>query len=184
MPNLTDYTSYADAQRLFSSERLWELFDGTRDRLNIGHECIDRHAAPGRVALRVAHAQGPDETIDFAELATWSSRFAHWLEAERVMPGDRVAIMLEPSLAFYAAMFGTIKRGAVAVPLFTLFGVDGVRLRTRDCTPRLLLTTSDKATQLAQLDNVRVLAADAVFMAALTAYPNKYEPRTRSSDLA
>jgi acetyl-CoA synthetase len=184
MPNLTDYTSYADAQRLFSSERLWELFDGTRDRLNIGHECIDRHAAPGRVALRVAHAQGPDETIDFAELATWSSRFAHWLEAERVMPGDRVAIMLEPSLAFYAAMFGTIKRGAVAVPLFTLFGVDGVRLRTRDCTPRLLLTTSDKATQLAQLDTVRVLAADAVFMAALTAYPNKYEPRTRSSDLA
>ena len=35
--------------------------------------------------------------------------------------------MLEPSLPFYAALFGAMKRGAVAVPLFTLFGPDGVR---------------------------------------------------------
>ena len=53
--------------------------------------------------------------------------------------------MLEPSLPFYAALFGTMKRGAVAVPLFTLFGADGVRLRTKDCTPSLLLTTPEKA---------------------------------------
>ena len=184
MPNLTDYTSYADAQRLFSTERLWELFDGTREYLNICHECVDRHAAPGRVALRVAHSEGPDETIDFTELAKWSSCFAHWLEAEGVMPGDRVAIMLEPSLAFYAAMFGAIKRGAVAVPLFTLFGVDGVGLRTRDCAPRLLLTTTDKANLVAELSDVRVIAMDDAFMAALTAHPNRYEPRTKSSDLA
>ena len=37
--------------------------------------------------------------------------------------------MLEPSLPFYAALFGAMKHGAVAVPLFTLFGPDGVRLR-------------------------------------------------------
>ena len=43
--------------------------------------------------------------------------------------------MLEPSLPFYAALFGAMKRGAIAVPLFTLFGPDGVRLRTQDCTP-------------------------------------------------
>ena len=49
--------------------------------------------------------------------------------------------MLEPSLAFYAALFGAMKLGAIAVPLFTLFGPDGVRLRVDDCTPRLLLTT-------------------------------------------
>ena len=104
MANLTDYTTYADAQRRFSTARLWELFDGNRERLNIGHECIDRHAVPGRVALRVAHADGRDETIDFAELAAWSSRFAHWLTAEGVMQGDCVAVMLDPSLAFYAAM--------------------------------------------------------------------------------
>jgi len=184
MPLLTDYTTYADAQRQFSTARLWDLFDGDRQHLNIAHECVDRHATPGRVALRVAHAEGPDETIGFAELSAWSSRFANWLAAQGVQPSDRVAIMLEPSLPFYAALFGTIKRGAVAVPLFTLFGADGVRLRTQDCTPSLLLTTPEKAASLNGLDTPRIVAADEKFTAVLAAHPDRYQPATASADLA
>ena len=56
-----------------------------------------------------------------------------------VEPGDRVAIKLEPSRAFYAAVFGAMKAGAIAVPLFTLFGPDGVKLRVEDCKPKLLI---------------------------------------------
>jgi acetyl-CoA synthetase len=184
MPKLTDYTAYADAQRHFSTARLWELFDGNRDRLNIGWECVDRHVSGDRIALRVAHAEGHDETISFAALAATSSRVAHWLAAQGVMPNDRVAIMLEPGLAFYAALFGVVKRGAVAVPLFTLFGADGVALRTRDCAPRLLLTTPEKAVTLTGLDDVRIVAADAAFIAALAGYADRYEPKTAASDMA
>jgi acetyl-CoA synthetase len=184
MLKLTDYVTYADAQRRFSTARLWELFDGNRQRLNIAHECVDRYASPARVAVRVAHADGRDETIGFAELAAWSSRFAHWLAAEGVTQGDRVAIMLEPSLPFYAALFGAMKRGAVAVPLFTLFGAEGVALRTRDCAPSLLLTTPEKAAVLAGLDGPRVVAADEAFLAALRVFPERYEPETAATDLA
>ena len=56
MQRLTDFTSYADAQRHFSKPALWALFDGDRARFNIAHECVDRHAAEDRVALRIAHA--------------------------------------------------------------------------------------------------------------------------------
>jgi acetyl-CoA synthetase len=184
MPRLTDLTSYADAQRHFSTAGLWALFDGTREKLNIGWECVDRHVSGDRVALRVAHAEGVDETISFAALATASSRFAHWLAAQGVMAGDRVAIMLEPGLAFYAALFGSVKRGAVAVPLFTLFGADGVALRTRDCSPAVLLTTADKAAALAGLDGVRVVVADAAFMSVLEGFPARYEPVTAAADMA
>ena len=59
--------------------------------------------------------------------------------------------MLEPSLAFYAALFGAMKPGAVAVPLFTLFGPDGVRLRVDDCTPKLLVDECGEAPSLAEL---------------------------------
>ena len=59
--------------------------------------------------------------------------------------GDRVAIMLEPSRAFYVGVFGAMKLGAIAVPLFTLFGPDGVRLRVEDCAPQLLVTNAEKA---------------------------------------
>ena len=170
---LTDYTSYADAQCHFAPARLWELFDGDRDRLNIAHECIDRYSAdPDRIAIRIAHGDGHDEAITFRTIAEQSSRYAHWLSEMGVVPGDRVAIMLEPSLAFYAALFGTMKLGAIAVPLFTLFGPDGVRLRLDDCSPRLLLTTSDKVQSLGAL-SIPIIAQDEVFCGGFVAVSDR-----------
>jgi acetyl-CoA synthetase len=184
MARLTDYTSYADAQRQFSAAALWELFDGNRESLNIAHECVDRHAGAGRVAVRVAHADGRDEVVTFAELSAWSARFAHWLAARGVERGDRVAIMLEPSLAFYAALFGAIKRGAIAVPLFTLFGPDGLRLRVADCTPRLLITNPEKADTARAGGHVDVVIADETLLAALAAHPDRHDTRSAPDELA
>ena len=182
---LTEYTSYADAQRHFSGAALWALFDGDRDRLNITHECIDRWAGdPSRVAIRIAYADGSDESLTFAALSEWAARFAHWLNADGVRPGDRVAIMLEPSLPFYAALFGTMKQGAVAVPLFTLFGPDGVRLRVDDCPPALLLTTSE-GDEIGRLPGTRVVVPDADFMQrSATASMRLSQPATAADDMA
>ncbi len=181
---LTDYTSYADAQLHFASARLWDLFDGDRERLNIAHECIDRHATdPNRIAIRIAHADGQDEAISFRTIADMSSRYAHWLSDIGVAPGDRVAIMLEPSLAFYASLFGAMKLGVIAVPLFTLFGPDGVRLRINDCSPRLLLTNAEKADALGSL-SLPVVAQDDAFHEGVLRYPTDFKPVTRGDDLA
>jgi acetyl-CoA synthetase len=181
---LTDYTSYADAQMHFASAHLWDLFDGDRERLNIAHECIDRHATdPHRIAIRIAHAEGRDEAISFRTIADMSSRYAHWLADMGVAPGDRVAIMLEPSLAFYASLFAAMKLGAIAVPLFTLFGPDGVRLRIDDCSPRLLLTTADKADALGSL-SLPVIAQDDAFHDVVSRYPVDFKAVTRGDDLA
>jgi acetyl-CoA synthetase len=184
MARLTDYTTYADAQRHCSGAALWELFDGNRQALNIAHECVDRHAGTGRVAVRVAHADGGDEAITFAELSEWSARFAHWLKDRGVERGDRVAIMLEPSLAFYAALFGAIKRGAIAVPLFTLFGPDGVRLRVADCAPRLVITNAENAETARAGAGADVIVADQAWLASLTTYPAEYDARSTPDELA
>ena len=184
MTSLLDYTSYADAQRHFSSAGLWALFDGGRDWLNIGHECLDRHAAGDRVAVRLAHADGRDEALTFRALAATSSRVAHWLEGRGIRAGDRVALMLEPSPAFYAGLFGAAKMGAIAVPLFTLFGPDGLRLRVEDCRPRLLLTSAEKAPIAAGIPDLEAVVADDAFLAGLAHYPARFETRTRPDDLA
>lgn len=181
MAALTDYTSYADAQRHFNRAALWAMFDGDRDRLNITHECIHRWAGdPTRVAIRIACADGSDETLTFAALSEWAARFAHWLNEIGVRRGDRVAIMLEPSLAFYAALFGTMQQGAVAVPLFTLFGPDGVRLRVDDCRPSLLLTTSD----IGSVSGTRVVVPDSDFMRDLQRFDTSFAPTTTADDMA
>ena len=85
--------------------------------------------------------------------------------------GERVAIMLDPSLAFYGALFGAVRRGAIAVPLFTLFGPEGLALRIGDCSPRVLLVERDAERWQAQFPDVRVVAVDGSFEAALAAQP-------------
>ena len=53
-------------------------------------------------------------------------------------------------------------------------------LRTRDCAPRLLLTTPGKVAALGIVGRRRVVvAADDAFMAALARLPDTYEPRPR-----
>src|SRR5689334_1383166 len=121
MAKLSEYTRYAEAQAHAHSSALWELFDGSREHLNIAHECVIRHAdGSGRTAVRIAHADGTDEMLSFDRIAAGAARFAHWLESNGIRPGDRIAFMLEPSLAFYLSLFGAMMRGAISVPLFTL----------------------------------------------------------------
>ena len=180
---LSDFTSYADAQRHFSKQALWELFDGDRERLNIGHECVDRHA-PERIAVRIAHGNGNVEMLSFGQLHAGSNQFANWLISQGVQKGDRVAVMLEPSPAFYLALFGTMKMGAVAVPLFTLFGPDGLRLRLNDCSPNILLTTSDLAPSSGHAPHVAVHIADTAFLEKIKAQPAAFTPNTSADDMA
>ena len=184
MTQLTDYTDYADAQAHCSTDKLWELFDGNRECMNIAHECVDRHAGGGRTAIVLVRANGEDESLGFAELAQDSSRFAHYLVAQGVRPGDRVAVMLEPSREFYVAMFGAMKMGAIAVPLFTLFGPDGIRLRIQDCQPSMLVTNAEKAPLVSPTDALQVVVADAGLMHSIQAYPAHFDCRTRGDDLA
>ena len=182
MAKLTDYVSYADAQRHFSKEALWDLFDGDRAHLNIAHECLDRHDRE-RVAVRIAHGTGGSESFTFGQLSDWSSRFANWLTRRGIAKGERVAIMLDPSLTFYAALFGIMKAGGVAVPLFTAFGPDGLAARLDDCAPALLLLTPEKP-DLAGTGGIETVIADAALLAAVETEDTGFTPDTAASDMA
>ncbi|WP_434730505.1 acyl-CoA synthetase [Rhizobium binae] len=181
---LTDYTSYADAQKHYTKEALWDLFDGTRERFNIAHECIDRHVQGEDVALRIANADGRDEIITFEEISRRSSQIAHFLKGRGVKKGDRVAVMIEPSLPFYCAIFGAMKAGAVAVPMFTLFGPDGIRLRIGDCDPEIFFTNAEKAPEASEGGAKNVIVADPAFLGSLDDLPSVFDWDTSSDDLA
>jgi acetyl-CoA synthetase len=120
--------------------------------------------------------------LSFDELAAGSARVAHWLVNEGVRPGDRIAFLLEPSLPFYLSLFGAMLMGAISVPLFTLFGLDGLRLRTDDCTPRLLITNAEKAAIANQLEGVRVVVAEAALLDSMKRFPPRFETRTRAGN--
>src|SRR5271170_1023975 len=185
MTKLTQYTRYADAQQLAQSRGLWDLFDGDRQYFNIAHECISRHAdGSGRTAVRIANADGTDTILSFDEIAVGSARFAHWLRANGIEPGDRIAFMLDPSLPFYLSLFGAMLMGAISVPLFTLFGLDGLRLRVDDCQPKLLITQADKLDIASRVEGLRVVVADAGLLADMANLPTTYAAETRADDRA
>lgn len=175
--------SYPEVVQTFRWESLWELFEGDRTRLNLATECVDRHPAAS-TALRVQVDDGRSEEYSFGELSAWSSRFARFLEADGVARGDGVAIMLEPSLEFYGAVFGTLKRGAVAIPLFTLLGPEGMALRIDDCRPRMLVVASDGPRWQQRFPHVRVVTIDGGLVRRLTADDSGYTPATAADDLA
>jgi acetyl-CoA synthetase len=184
MTRLTDFTSYADAQKHYSKEGLWALFDGNRKRFNIVHECIDRHVDDENVAIRIAHSSGADEIVTFAEISRRSSQIAHFLTAKGIGKGDRVAVMIDPSLAFYCALFGAIKAGAVAVPMFSLFGPDGIRLRVGDCKPEIFFTNAEKAPEAIEGGAKNVIVVDQEFLDGLNDLPATFDWDTTGRDLA
>lgn len=53
----------------------------------------------------------------YAEVNGKANRLAHWLMQKGVSKGDRVIIFLENCLEYIIAYYGTLKAGAVAVPL-------------------------------------------------------------------
>jgi acetyl-CoA synthetase len=183
VPTLLDLDTYDAVRAGFAWERLWELVDGTPERLNLAHECVDRHRGPS-TAVSVSHPDGRLDHIRFDELADLTGRVAHWLAARGVEPGDRVAIVLEPGRAFYAALFGAVKRGAIAVPLFTLFGPEGLALRVEDCRPRLLLAEGRAEDLRRQFPGVDVVSVDDGFWRELAGCPAEFTWQTRAADLA
>src|SRR3989442_14325204 len=92
--------------------------------------------------------------------------------------------MLVPTLAFYGAVFGILKRGAVAVPLFTLLGPDGVRLRVDDCRPRLLLVGRDAERWQGLFPRVGVVAVDDRFLERIAGESPRSAPPPLADDLA
>jgi acetyl-CoA synthetase len=183
MPSLIDYTSYEEAQRHFTRDALWSLLDGDARSMNLAHECIDRHIDTD-LSVTVIDKDGHDLVFSAREIAEWSNRFANFLAGRGVVKGDRVAIMLQPSLAFYFTLFGAMKAGAVAVPLYTLFGRDGLALRIEDCAPKLLVTNAEKLPVTEGFADVEVICADDSFLDLLRDESTSFTASTSADDMA
>ena len=177
------YRTYEEARENFEWAQAWEIFDGNEERFNIAHECVDRHPAD-ETAIKIKFDDGHVEEYRFGTISSLSSQFANALESVGVSFGDRVAIMLAPSLEFYVSLFGTLKRGAVVVPCFPLFGPDALNQRLRDSSAKLLVTTPDKTDMVDDDSAVQIITAGSRLNSLLEKQPDTYTPETVPRDLS
>ena len=119
---------------------------------NIGVDVCDRWAAaePDRLALIDAGAEG-DCAFNYGQLRDLSNQTANLLAANGVTRGDRVGILLPqlPETAY--AHIAAYKLGAIAIPLFTLFGAEALEYRLGNSGARAVVTNRAGARKLSDL---------------------------------
>ncbi len=170
------YKTHKEAQENFTWSERWEVFDKGREDLNIAYECIERHPKD-KTAIRLKFDDGRRETYTFGEVSRLTSQFANMLEGHGISAGDRVAIMLSPSLEYYVSFFGTLKRGAVAVPCYALLGSEGIEYRLRESSSRMAITGREKA-ELVDPDLVSHLIVAEELLGSIQEEDTHYEPNT------
>jgi acetyl-CoA synthetase len=112
-------------------------------RLNIAHNVLDRYAEGDRADENAIVWEGePGEVreITFAELHAQSNRVANYLESVGIGTGDTVGLYMPMVPEVTSILYGCFKVGAIAVPIFSGFGVDATATRIEDSECSVLFT--------------------------------------------
>ncbi|MGB0086356.1 MAG: acyl-CoA synthetase [Rhodomicrobiaceae bacterium] len=164
---------------------------------NIGVDVCDRWAEvePDRLALIDAREDG-DRLITFGELRARSNQTANLLAEQGIERGDRVGILLPQTPETAYAHIAVYKLGAIAIPLFTLFGAEALEHRLANAGAKAVITNRDGAAKLValreKLPQLRlILGIDGVgegvadFHALRRAQPDAFEAmKTKAEDPA
>ncbi|HDH97279.1 MAG TPA: AMP-dependent synthetase, partial [Proteobacteria bacterium] len=133
-------------------------------KLNIVHNCIDRHIRDGkadRLALIWEGDDGSVRELSYGELNALVCKVANALKELGVRKGDTVGIYMPMVPEIVAAMFGILKIGAVAIPVFSGFGAAALATRLEDAKAKVLFT-ADGSLRRGKNVQIKVAADEAV----------------------
>lgn len=112
---------------------------GTRVSPTLVHHFLEQSAFtfPDKVALRHGKVNAT-----YREINCRANQFAHWLKAQGVVPGDRVALLMENCVEYVIGYYGALKSGAVIAPLSTHNKPEGLKPLLNSLAPKVILATS------------------------------------------
>jgi len=108
---------------------------------NIGVDVCDKWANERyRLALIYEDEEGRVEKYTFWDLMRISNRMANALKAYGIGRGDRIGILLPQCPEAAISHIASYKIGAIAIPLFTLFGPDALEYRLGNSGAKAVIT--------------------------------------------
>ena len=108
---------------------------------NIGVDICDKWAHQRyRLALIYEDEKGQVEKFTFWDLKKLSNKLANALRAFGIDRGDRVGILLPQCPETAISHIAVYKIGAIAIPLFTLFGTDALEYRLANSEAKGIIT--------------------------------------------
>lgn len=118
---------------------------------NIAEAICDRHIGGGRTALIYETAEGLSTELTFEYLQERSRRLANALTAQGIARGDRIGILLPQCPEALIVHLAAYRLGAVALPLFTLFGPDAIEYRLNDSGAKAVVSNAEGIEKLLML---------------------------------
>jgi acetyl-CoA synthetase len=112
-------------------------------RLNVTHNCVDRHAASSRrnkAAIIWEGEPGDSRVLTFGMLQREVNRFANVLKSLGVRKGDRVAVYMGMVPELPIALLACAKIGAPHSVVFGGFSAESLRERINDAQAKVLIT--------------------------------------------
>jgi acetyl-CoA synthetase len=112
-----------------------------QDQVDLAWTMVDRHLQAGladRTAVHWIGRDGREHLLRFKELAEQSAQFANCLARLGVQKGDRVAVMLPRTIETVPILVGTLRAGAILVPIFGGFGGDAVAYRLQHSEAKVI----------------------------------------------
>jgi acetyl-CoA synthetase len=113
--------------------------------INLAHNVLDKHAAVdsdrrNTVACLWEGEDGATRDITYHELHRQSNKVANALADRGVEQGDTVALYMPMVPEVISILYGCFKVGAIAVPVFSGFGVDATATRIEDSESSVVFT--------------------------------------------
>lgn len=114
-------------------------------RLNWVQTIIDKAHAPElaqRDAVISERETGDATRISHATLASHVQAFASGLALQGVQRGDRIGLLMANGIEATVSLLAIAYLGAIAVPLFSGFGVDAIKSRLSSCSATMLIASA------------------------------------------
>lgn len=119
---------------------------------NIGVDICDKWAHQRyRLALIYENEKGQVEQYTFWDLRRLSNKLANGLKAHGIGRGDRMGIMLSQCPEAGLSHIAIYKIGAIAIPLFTLFGPDALEYRLSNSEAKGIVTDEANLPKILQI---------------------------------
>lgn len=137
------YEAYDEVRDTSEGPQFTDWYPG--GELNVAHNVVDRHAAVdeerrNKVATIWEGEHGEVREVTYHELHRQANRVANALEERGIGTGDTVGLYMPMVPEVVSILYGCFKVGAIAVPIFSGFGVDAAATRIADSECSVLFT--------------------------------------------
>ncbi|MBP1910525.1 acetate--CoA ligase [Methanolobus bombayensis] len=140
----------------------------TNGKMNITHNCLDRHVMNGKrnkVAIIWVGDDGKEEILTYRQLYREVMRFANGLKSLGVEKGDRVCIYMPFVPEQIIAMLACARIGAVHSVVFGGFGANALHSRIKDAQAKIVIT-ADASLRRGKRIDLKTLVDEAVVNAS------------------